>query len=81
MGPQDLKIIGKLHLPFEIQNLNTVQLYKKYKKYRGEVSLRYGSVVFLVKVWNSYSVKHLQVASSKFGLLIPTILDKTVETK
>ena len=47
--PWDLRTLGKLPLPFEIQNLNTVYLIC-CKKYRNEVSHRYGSVVFLAKV-------------------------------
>ena len=45
--PQDLWTIGKLPLSFEVQDLNTVQLFLICcKKYRDEVSHRYGSVVF-----------------------------------
>ena len=51
LGPQDFRTLGKLPLPFEIQNLNTVQLFLICcKKYRNEVSHRYGSVVFLAKM-------------------------------
>ena len=72
LGPQDLRTLGKLPLPFEIPNLNTVQLFLICcKKYRNEVSHKYSSVVFSAKVLSSYFVKHLKVAPSKFGLLIP----------
>ena len=48
---QDLMTLEKLPLPFEIQNLHTVQLFFiRCKKYHDEVSHRYGSVVFLPKV-------------------------------
>ena len=51
LRPQDLKTLDKLPLPFEIQNLNTIQLFLICcKKYHDEISHRYGSVVFLAKV-------------------------------
>ena len=51
VGPQDLRTLGKLPLLFEIQNLNIAQLFLILcKKYRDEVSHRYGSVVFFSKV-------------------------------
>ena len=47
LGPQGLRTLGKLPLPFEIQNPTIVQLLLICcKKYRDEVSHRYGSVVF-----------------------------------
>ena len=51
LRPQDLRTFGKLPLPFEIQNLNTVQLFLICcKNYCDEVSHRYDSVVFLANV-------------------------------
>ena len=50
-GPQNLRTLWKLPLSFEIQNLITVQSFLICcKKYRDEVSHRYGSVVSLAKV-------------------------------
>ena len=53
LGAKDLRTLGKWPLPFafEIRNLNTEQLFLICcKKYRHEVSHRYGSVAFLKKV-------------------------------
>ena len=73
LGPQDLRTSGKLPQPFEIQNLNAVQLLLICcKKYRNEVSHRCGPVVFLERVQKTHFVKYLQVPASKFGLLIRT---------
>ena len=50
LGPEELRTLGKLPLPFKIQNLNIIQLLLICcKKYHDDVSHRYGSVVFFSK--------------------------------